>query len=183
MILPRVTRAAALVAAALTAACLASPLTPAAATSASSARTSGPFVLSYKVPSVNAYYGLAPLERDRKAITGHGKSVEDAVASAATYTFPAPGTRGPVAGVGAAKGLCLAPIWGSAYLGGQPCDGGHNQTVTLVWHAERGGYVIAKDGAFYLAATASGVRWANTIGSASLLSPEALGSPAPEARP
>lgn len=182
MTLPRIARPAALVVAAAVAvavACLATPLSPADAITndmsrtTDPSRTSGPFVLSYTVPSVNTHYGLAPLERDRPAITGKGTSVESALAKAATYTFPTPGTRGPIAGVGAAEGLCLGSVWGSAYLGGRPCDGGSDQSLTIVWEGARGGYVIKK-GAYYLAATAQGVKPTKSLGSASLLSPEAV---------
>lgn len=106
------------------------PGTPdAVAPSAGTSRVIGKLVLQNRSSGSSAYVGLSAPESGRNVQRLYSSSVGGAASLAGTYSLPAVGAAGPIAGVGTSSTLCLTPAGdGSrAFVAARTCTGSPSQ--------------------------------------------------------
>ncbi|NUJ89881.1 hypothetical protein HOW07_17845 [Plantibacter sp. MCCC 1A11337] len=101
----------------------------AVAPSAGTSRVIGKLVLQNRSSGSSAYVGLSAPESGRNVQRLYSSSVGGAASLAGTYSLPAVGAAGPIAGVGTSSTLCLTPAGdGSrAFVAARTCTGSPSQ--------------------------------------------------------
>ncbi|MET3511723.1 hypothetical protein [Plantibacter flavus] len=101
----------------------------AVAPSAGTSRVIGKLVLQNRSNGSSAYVGLSAPESGRNVQRLYSSSVGGAASLAGTYSLPAVGAAGPIAGVGTSSTLCLTPAGdGSrAFVAARTCTGSPSQ--------------------------------------------------------